>query len=349
MSGETTIYGYHISVDDRDVLEEIELTARGLPRKTGKRRPLNLEHARPILFWKGIVGVAETSYPHPKGWSLTAGNSRYTLNQLTVRSLTHAFRDAHTTPPTCMNTWPQKLGIDIHWPMVMRKLKNKLLTPKDCKNWFRILHRSFYARTHDPTLAQTHGTKCRLNCGCGLDSLSHLKDCPMIHSFFAPLEDPPSPQLIYLGLRRTGAPLGPMDEVIYILMWREVYFRFAKLGIDDQIVEDYTKFTASILKGVFRRIAILLEAHTRSLQNECNRHTAQGNQEIEHICARYSRDIAPSAGFDPGGNLMLSKSLADMLIEFGGYTKAFKPLPDSTGPLESSFAPPPQLCAPCAH
>ena len=229
----------------------------------------------------------------------------------------------------------------------MQKLNNKMITPKDCKNWFRILHRSLRSRKHDASIALTHGPGCRLNCGCGDDTLSHLAECPVILQLFAVLEDNPSPQLIYLGIRRDGTPLEPLDEVTFILLWRELYYRYSQLGINDEMLDDYRGFIEKIYRGTFRRIAVLLEAHTRKAQVECAQALAKGNHDLEPICSRLSRCLAPEAAFDHTGRLMISEAFETLLSTFAGYERKHKRLHKSTS--IHTMTPPTSYCQECAN
>jgi hypothetical protein len=55
---------------------------------------------------------------------------------------------------------------------------------------------------------------CRL-CGGGRDRLSHLSECPVMLKHFSCFESPPSPAMIYLGLRKDLSPLTGSGAVLY--------------------------------------------------------------------------------------------------------------------------------------
>ena len=49
-----------------------------------------------------MLGIAELTYPHPKGWTIAGASGCPTLDTLTVRVLTAVFRGKKEKPPTCI-------------------------------------------------------------------------------------------------------------------------------------------------------------------------------------------------------------------------------------------------------
>ena len=62
------------------------------------------EDWRPALWWKGPVGVAETTYPHPKGWTFEGAHPHATLDTFTIRTLTALIRQKQVREATLMRS-----------------------------------------------------------------------------------------------------------------------------------------------------------------------------------------------------------------------------------------------------
>ena len=60
----------------------------------------------PALLWKGgPVGIAEATFPHPKGWTFE-GFDKITLDKVNVRILTAIYRSKISKQPPCEHsTW----------------------------------------------------------------------------------------------------------------------------------------------------------------------------------------------------------------------------------------------------
>ena len=104
-------------------------------------------------------------------------------------------------------------------------------------------------------VAATKGAPCRLQCGCGEDRLSHLHACPEIQSLFRYIEDPPSPQLIYLGLQRDLRPLTGGLSMLYTLIWKFTLIAYTRADTDGEPFDQ-----TIIIRNAVRRFSTRLEA-----------------------------------------------------------------------------------------
>ena len=136
------VYGKKGDRNGAEVLEVWDVTPRGRAYPTGETVMLvsdwgvRASELRRALMWGGgPVGVAETTFPHPRGWHVSGTPKAHTLEEATVRTLTAVLRTPHETEPTCETVWPGKVG-----PVVVsnlyKKVCNPLLTPRDFKSWY---------------------------------------------------------------------------------------------------------------------------------------------------------------------------------------------------------------------
>ena len=81
------------------------------------------EELRPALLWEGLpIGIAETTFPHPKGWKVDGSAPGDTLERMTVRKLTALFRLRKERPPNCEAKWEAVLGKPVPWHLVWHRL-----------------------------------------------------------------------------------------------------------------------------------------------------------------------------------------------------------------------------------
>ena len=134
---------------------------------------------RDALWWGGgPVGIAETYYPHPKGWTFEGARLGQTLDPIGVRALTAIFRQ-RATRPSCEAKWQVVLGRDIDFTqMVWARFTSPLVTPRDFKNYYRIVNRSMLTRNINPRAAHL---ECRL-CRRTPERFSHIGKCRMIRA-----------------------------------------------------------------------------------------------------------------------------------------------------------------------
>jgi hypothetical protein len=103
---------------------------------------------REVLWWHGVVGIAEATHPHPQGWTFAELETPIPLHKILVRHLTTAFRNSTTVLPSCRRGWEAALQIEgLPWHLVYQRLYHPALTSRDRKNNMRILNRSLSTRS----------------------------------------------------------------------------------------------------------------------------------------------------------------------------------------------------------
>ena len=307
-----TIYGYPREVDGEEVLDVVQLDYQGHPVLSTKDRQ-GCAHAdvRSALTWAGAaIGVAELTYPHPAGWTLAELETPVPLDRLRVRHLTTAFRNTFTIHPTCRAAWECSLDLgELPFHLVWQRLHHPCLTNPDRKNNLRIINRSLYTRTW----ANPNAT-CRL-CGRGHDRLSHLSECPVVQSLFTPFEDPPSPQLIYLGLYRNLAPVTGSTAALYTLVWKYALVQFTRVDTEGASFE-----STEIYEAALRRLATRIEALSAELRGTLERYRSRGEDAPPSLFARYRKALAPSASVDDHGRLTLEEGTLGAMQQARCYT-----------------------------
>ena len=65
------LLGYPVSYKHNETYFKICETAfNGVPKRLGKKLYLSFDQAHKALRWgKGVLGRADQTYPHPKGWT----------------------------------------------------------------------------------------------------------------------------------------------------------------------------------------------------------------------------------------------------------------------------------------
>ena len=172
-----------------EVLEVWEVSPRGVPSPTGRVVFLVREWgvrasqlSRALLWDGGPIGAADITYPHPQGWRFEGELPGSTLEGMTVRRLTALFRRQHTLPPSCVSKWHALTGVDM--TMVQRRFTSPILTPREFKNYFRVLHRSLRTRN----FAGGDQLTCRL-CHRYMERFSHVGRCWKIRRAFRGLRE----------------------------------------------------------------------------------------------------------------------------------------------------------------
>jgi hypothetical protein len=196
-----TFYGYKGERNGLQVLEEVRCTGRGLLVHTGRIIPTPFNHDRGLpmdldeaLMWDGgPIGLKHSTFPHPQGWTLEGAQHGQTLEHMTIKALTGIHRYNYAKPPTCMTNWPAALGHEVPVAAAFASHSNPILTKRDSKSHFRILHRSLYTRNLAPPPKVTDEAEpndehlaCRL-CHVELERFSHLTKCYTTRLVFAPL------------------------------------------------------------------------------------------------------------------------------------------------------------------
>ena len=134
------------------------------------------------------------------------------------------------------------------WHLIWGKPHHPAATYGEIKNQYRILHRGVSLRIFTDKSAP-----CRL-CHQGRDTISHWHRCPCIQEVFKHVENPPSPELIYLGLYQDRSPLQGADSLIYTLLRKFTLIAFTKVDMDNTPFDPI-----EICKLAIRRSATRLE------------------------------------------------------------------------------------------
>lgn len=74
--------------------------------RTGEMVRCDHHKLREVLYNRGVVGIAEATYPHPRGWTFEEVNECITLDRLmTVQWLTRAFKRRNSRAPNSEAKW----------------------------------------------------------------------------------------------------------------------------------------------------------------------------------------------------------------------------------------------------
>ena len=92
------------------------LATNGTPHFAHQTLTIEPRFVRDVCWWnKGITGPAVLTYPHPRSWLLCGPD--VTLNSVTVKHLTLAYRLPKQVTPSCVNYWDNLLGY-VDWSKI---------------------------------------------------------------------------------------------------------------------------------------------------------------------------------------------------------------------------------------
>ena len=222
----------------QEEFHEHALTTRGKLTATKRYHSIKPHRIRDLCFSNGgVVGFADSTYPHPEEWSLDSIS--VPLSRTTVKHLTYAFSSPNRVAPSCLKAWTERLGIDINFQAVGLLYRQRLLTPRDFMSHFKnILHRALLTRTKLNTPLASH--KCRL-CKRSRENFTHLTNC----SHIAPLwdryikltnltftNDTDRLCTLLLGVRASGASLPPAHGDLFLILWKFIIINFTLAEIE---------------------------------------------------------------------------------------------------------------------
>ena len=278
-----TVYGYEGERNGQQVLEEVHCTGRGRLFRTGNvistDRPL-----RTALLWDGgPVGLAELSFPHPKGWTYLGAPQGRTLEGMTIKALTYIYKQQVVKRPSCELAWPKALGCDVPMKGVWARFSSPNITPRDSKNYFRIVHRSFRTRNLVPHISRNEESPNDEGCACRLclverERFSHIGTCHVIRESFRHLSTFASqyglslslnPALIFLGMidERTVLP-GAISD-LHIIYWKFIVIEMVKVDTEGAKFEPKKVWSAAV-----RRLASRVDSAVTALRRQVD--TAEG-------------------------------------------------------------------------
>jgi len=256
------VYGQVGNRDGAEVLEVWEVSPRGVPTPTRhvvklvREWGIRAHDLRKALLWDGgPVGVAETFYPHPQGWKFQ-GEVKGTMESMSVRRLTRLFARKHVKQPSCIAKWHALTGVDV--TKIARCFTSPLLTPRDFKNYYRILHRSMATRN----ITAGPNPNCRL-CGRCLERFSHFSKCHVIRKSFkflrtlvqsilgnTDLDD----KLIFLGIRGSE-PLPSALLDLFVILWKFIVISFTRVDTCGDKYKAKTVWKQAVCRYVKRATA----------------------------------------------------------------------------------------------
>ena len=204
---------------------------------------------------------------------------------MTIRILTALFRIKIQVPPSCEDKWPQVLGHAVPMRDIWEHFTNPLLTPRDIKNHFRVVHRSLYTRNLGPPPDHQHEASpedesdaCRL-CLMTQERFSHLAECYSIQQVFSHLvafihDIAPgirvamTPSFIYLGLTTDHQVLPPGLSALHTMVWKFLLIDFVKVDTEKASFKPENIWKAAVLrlhKKVEARFTFLTERSDSAL------------------------------------------------------------------------------------
>ena len=234
----------------KGILKEYELDPLGKPVITNRNVGWH-SGARPVLWWKGgIKGVAEFSYPHPRGWTYAQLDKIMDLDRMTVSVLTGAFSAiGKAIEPTCMTSWNKitsswHITQAIDWEAFGQLFQNALATTKDLNLFLiHIVHRRIVMRSFMPM--QDGYNKCRC-CHAAKETHMHLHNCNTLwHAIWKPLRRlitsiykpvTHTPSLTFLCISNTGELMPLAIRVFHAIIWKLFLIEFYKIGTENGYV-----------------------------------------------------------------------------------------------------------------
>ena len=302
------VYGKYDAITA--TLYAFRLSTKGCPIPTGESIHIHSSNIRDALWWgEGIVGIAESTFPHPEGW--TVQGTDCPIDKLSVKRLTAAFRlTAPFTEPTCKATWTRKLG-EIKWELIGLKYNLKILSPRDfmshCKN---ILHRALLTRHINK---DAPSFLCRL-CRRKEENITHLARCSTLakvwdkylslakYDGLSPVE---RDRLILLGIPPSGGPLPPALSDLHLITWKFIIIHFTLVDLKRQ------KFIPDeVWKGALRRYLSKLNSAVFKAKLRLDRCAAR---EETFSCNSLNAALKPLASIDSAAQLSLDRDLDTLL------------------------------------
>jgi hypothetical protein len=165
---------------------------------------------------------------------------------MTIKQLTALYKLQVLKPPSCEEAWPKALRRDVPMKEVWGRFCSEHITPRDSKNYFRIVHRSFRTRNLVPHESRNEespndeATACRL-CLVERERFSHIGSCHVIRKVFKHLTTfashyghnyKPNPELIYLGMIDERTVLTGALSYLHIVLWKFLVIDMVKVDTE---------------------------------------------------------------------------------------------------------------------
>ena len=272
-----------------------ELSTKGIPKPTGRTRMVHPGETREILRWgKGIVGVAESHFPHPNEWTL--GGINKPLDKITTRDLTREFTDKITKAPSCVKKWLEVIesvgeGVNaINFRTLMERYKVGLITPKDFGSHFKlILHRAMLTNPHNP---EAETSSCRL-CGLTRESIWHWGECEGLKPIFETLRVFDGGQrwddlkLNLFGINEMKGRVPDGTSALHFMAWKFILIQMTQMSLKKQAFD-----SEEIIKYAVRRLHSRVKTAEYRITMIRNKAFAQNSTPNYGTIARWTEGIA---------------------------------------------------------
>ena len=292
--------------------EEVELTVKGLPRRTGRQSVPDPGDLRKVVRWGGsVMGIAENTFPHPTEWRIRGVDAP--LHKVTVRALTRAISMPLQVLPSCLAAWEARLEMKLP-SNVGDRYNNRLLNPKYWVSHFKnVLHRGMHVRGTATAVAERG---CRV-CSHPLENLMHFAVCDVAGKVFeqlAPLAIENNMPATLLQKQRFAlfaiAPsFLPIDEGwinFHLLLWKFVIYQLTIVSTEDAVFTTYGVWQAAW--HAFKRKAL---AKSENVRTEFLRAESRGLPPPD--LSKRGRCMEPLASFDDVGTLIWNDSLVEKM------------------------------------
>jgi hypothetical protein len=261
-------FGYKGERNGQQVLEGVRCTSSGRLVRTGEiiSTPPGLHVARAVIWDRGPVGLEGQFFPDPAGWTFEHADAGKTLQHMTIRIRTALHRHRVEEAPSCETKWPQVLKMEVPMREVWARLSNPVMSPRDYKSQFRIIHRSLLTRNIRPAPTHEHEAwpddecdACRL-CLMVPERFSHLARCYCIKKVFRKLVKLANefkgevgvltlnPALIYLGVTSSRSVLPGALSVLHCLLWKFVLISYTRVDTEGTEFKPEEIWRASVLR-----------------------------------------------------------------------------------------------------
>ena len=227
----------------KGLLKKVELDPRGKPVTSGENLPWYLA-MKEVLYWKGAIkGIAEFSFPHPRGWTIKELYNEIPLDKIQVKHTTGALALVDTAEPTCKTAWTNTssswhVKVSIDWDAFGSIFRSQLLTNSDFQTYYKyIVHRRLYVRSFMPE--EDGYNRCRC-CHSAKETQAHLHRCHVLWPVWKEFRRfvgttwrtvAHSPELTFLGIA-DGALLPESLRALHIIIWKIVIIEFTRAGME---------------------------------------------------------------------------------------------------------------------
>ena len=317
------------------------LSPLGRPVVRGTSYITNSDTLRRLATWgRSIIGIAESTYPHPDAWAIAGLDKPTPMFKTTIKMLTTAFRQLNEDEPTCKASWSRRTGADdLPWEAIATYLSNGLLTPKDYGSWFKnILHGALAVRK----IFQPSAPSCRM-CRGAVEELAHFSACPKVGEVLdrfdsltvevwkeigvigwgVAADGSPSPRTIAkvcLGVCGGRTPPGGF-VAIFLIMWKFIIIAFTRIDLDRGIFD-----SKSIWESTLRRLIVRVNARAHGVRLKAARLESRGDPATKPPNALNKR-LYPIASINHWGTITWAPALERLIKDINktGISDPAKP------------------------